>query len=102
MARLDGPQRAFCSRSAGGEAATPPPPPPPPPPAKRFRVTADALRLRDQPALSSNTLTSLSLDAVVTEVDDNKVTTDGIEWHHVRADDGTVGWMARQYLERVS
>src|SRR4051794_4909506 len=51
----------------GGEAVTPPPPPPPPP-AKRFRVTTDALRLRDQPTLSSTTLTSLSLNAVVTEV----------------------------------
>ena len=86
----------------GGSPATPPPPPPPPPPApKQFRVTADALRLRDQPSLSSNTLATLPKDAVVAEVDDDKVDADGIEWHHVRADDGTTGWMSRQYLERV-
>jgi hypothetical protein len=83
----------------GGGPATPPPPPPPAP--KRFRITAAALRLRDQPSLSSNTFTTLPKDTVVTEVDDNKVNADGIEWHHVRAEDGTVGWMSRQYLERV-
>lgn len=86
----------------GGETVTPPPPPPPPAPAKQFRVTTDSLRLRDQPSLSGSALTSLPLNAVVTEVDNNKVKADGIEWHHVRAEDGTVGWMARQYLKRVS
>jgi len=83
----------------GGGTITPPPPPPPP--TRRFRVTADALRLRDQPSLSSNTLATLAKDAVVTEVDDEKPNADGIEWRHVRADDGTAGWMSRQYLERV-
>jgi len=78
-----------------------PPPPPPPPQQRRFRVTADALRLRDQPGLSSTTLATLPMNAVVTEVDDSRVTADDIEWHQVRADDGTVGWMSRRFLERV-
>jgi hypothetical protein len=78
------------------------PPPPPPPPAKQFRVTADALRLRDQPSLSGSIVTSLPLDAVVTEVDNNKVNADGIEWHHVRTDDGAAGWVSREYLKRVA
>ena len=83
----------------GGGSTDPAPPPPEPP--KQFRVTTDALRLRDQPSLSSNTLATLPGGSVVTEVDDNKVSADGIEWHHVRAEDGTEGWMSRQYLERV-
>lgn len=82
----------------GGEAAAPAPPPEPP---KQFRVTTDALRLREQPSLSSTTLATLPGGAVVTEVDDNEVTADEIEWHHVRAEDGTEGWMSRRYLERV-
>jgi SH3-like domain-containing protein len=73
----------------GGGTATPPPP-------KRFRVTTDSLRRRDQPSVSGTVLTSLPLNTVVTEVDNNKVKADGIEWHHVRAGDGAVGWMSRE------
>lgn len=87
----------FLEQIDGGQAAPPPPPPQP----KQFRVTTDALRLRDQPSLSSNTLATLPQGAVVMEVDDSKPNADGIEWHHVRANDGTEGWMSRQYLERV-
>lgn len=80
----------------GGDSSDSPPPAP-----RQFRVTTDALRLRDQPSLSSNTLATLPINSVVSEVDDNKVTADDIEWHYVRAEDGTVGWMSRKFLERV-
>lgn len=77
-------------------------PPPPPPPPTRFRITSDALRLRDQPGLESATVDSLPRDAIVTAVDDATVEADEIVWRHVRTDGGAVGWMSSRFLEPVS
>jgi SH3-like domain-containing protein len=88
----------FLEQIDGGSVA---PPPPPRPPAV-YRVATDALRLRDQPSLSSNTLVSLPENASVTEVESATVTADEIVWRHVRADDGTVGWMSSKFLEIVA
>jgi Bacterial SH3 domain/NlpC/P60 family len=92
--------RSFLDRVDGGSDDAPPPPPPPQP--VRFRVTADALRIRDQPSLQSNTLDTLAQGAVVTAVDDSAVNADDIVWRHVQTDGGTIGWMSSGYLEAVS
>ena len=87
--------RSFLDRVDGGSDDAPPPPP------ARFQVTTDALRLRDQPSLQSNTLDTLAQGTVVTAVEENTVDADGIVWQHVRTDGGTVGWMSSRYLERM-
>ena len=84
----------------GGDPVVPPPPPPPP--STRFRVSSDALNLRDGPSLASTTLTALARGTVVTEVDGETVEADEIVWRHVRTDGGQEGWMSSRFLERVA
>jgi hypothetical protein len=72
-----------------------------PPPSTRYRVSTDALRLRDQPRLQSSTLDTLLGGTIVTAVDDTTMRADEIVWLHVRSESGTVGWMSSHYLERV-
>ena len=87
---------AFLEQIDGGRAD------PPPPPATRYRVSTDALRLRDQPSLQSSTLASLPRNTVVAEVDGATVTADEIVWRHVRTKSGVVGWMSSRFLECVA
>jgi SH3-like domain-containing protein len=94
---------SFLEQIGGEPVAPPPPPPPPPPPAGlRFRITADALNLREQPDLQSATLTALGNGSIVTALEDATVEADEIVWRHVRTEEGAVGWMSSRFLEPVA
>ena len=71
------------------------------PPPARYRITANALRMREQPSLQSDTVVALTGGTIVTEIDAQTVSADEIIWRHVRSDDGAAGWMSSGYLERV-
>lgn len=72
------------------------------PGAQRFRLTTDGVRMRAaagtaQPILVEN----LGAGTIVTAVDDTLVSANGFQWRHVKTADGTVGFVAAQFLERL-
>jgi murein DD-endopeptidase MepM/ murein hydrolase activator NlpD len=73
-------------------------PPPPPPVETRYRVTDDQVRLRQEPGLAGQILAELGAGTIVVALEPATVPADGYDWQHVRAPDGTVGWMATAFL----
>jgi hypothetical protein len=64
----------------------------------RYRITDDQVRLRQQPGLAGQILAELDAGAIVAALEPSPVPADGYDWQHVRAPDGTVGWMATAFL----
>ena len=92
-------QRLFDARRPRQLPAAGGPPPPPPPPAEtKYRVTDDAVRLRRAPGLAGQILTELDADTIVVALEPMVVAADGYDWQHVRAPDGTIGWVATAFL----
>jgi len=81
----------------------PPPPPPPPPPdpgnARRYRVTAGALYVREGPSSEYKSVGYLVRDDIVEELESNS---DG-SWKRIRRlTDQLTGWCSGKYLMLVS
>jgi hypothetical protein len=67
-----------------------------------FRLITDGVRLRAQPGTSQPILIeNLGAGTVVTAVDDQLISRDNHQWRHVRTADGTVGFVAAEFLGPV-
>ncbi|HZR97554.1 MAG TPA: LysM peptidoglycan-binding domain-containing protein [Chloroflexota bacterium] len=71
---------------------------PPPPPETHYRVTDDQVRLRREPGLAGQVLAEMDADTLLVALEPATVPADGYDWQHVRALDGTVGWVATAFL----
>ena len=69
-----------------------------PPAAPRYRVTDDAVHLRQAPGLAGPILAELAEGTVVVAQDASVVAADGYEWRQMRALDGRTGWIATAFL----